>query len=309
MDNEKKENIVAKIFRNKKIRFIIAGFLALILIFRLFSSKNGDFDTAEVKKGRVSEELILSGEVKAEEHAQLRFQTSGELDWVGVSEGEWVKKGQLLVKLDTANLYAVYEQAVSNLRAAEATVAEVLDEVKGHDEDETLAQADTRTTAEAARDSAYRALTIAQKIEMVNPDTLYFEVSADQSEVVDLTDNQKARIILDSFPEEEIEGEISYIGYTPEAGEISTTYKVTVKPDSKVDSGKVRVGMTGDVRFVLSQKEDVLYVPPQFISTDKKGKYVLKNSPKNKVYVEVGLEGEERTEIIGDIKEGDVLYD
>ncbi|MEJ2441390.1 MAG: HlyD family efflux transporter periplasmic adaptor subunit, partial [Patescibacteria group bacterium] len=147
------------------------------------------------------------------------------------------------------------------------------------------------------------------QIEMVNPDTLYFEVSADQSEVVDLTDNQKARIILDSFPEEEIEGEISYIGYTPEAGEISTTYKVTVKPDSKVDSGKVRVGMTGDVRFVLSQKEDVLYVPPQFISTDKKGKYVLKNSPKNKVYVEVGLEGEERTEIIGDIKEGDVLYD
>jgi hypothetical protein len=36
---------------------------------------------------------------------------------------------------------------------------------------------------------------------------------------------------------------------------------------------------------------------------------VLKNTYDNKVYVEIGMEGEERIEITGDIKEGDVLYD
>ncbi len=343
MNNEKKENFITRILRSKKARLIIVGFLVLILIRRVvFPPKSGDFETVKVERGTVSEELILSGEIRAKEHAQLKFQTSGELSWVGVSEGEWVKKGQLLVKLDTANLYAVYEQAVSNLRAAQATADRALDDVKDRGDEETFTEAEARTIAEAARDSAYRALTIAQEnlanggirapfngivtsitypfsglnvlfsesqIEIVNPDTLYFEVSADQDEVIELTDGQKVRIILDSFQEEEIEGKIGYIGYTPEAGELSATYRITVTPDSKVDSGKVRVGMTGDAEFILSQKENVLYVPSQFVNADKKGKYVLKNNSKNKVYIEVGLEGEERIEIIGNIKEGDILYD
>ena len=134
-------------------------------------------------------------------------------------------------------------------------------------------------------------------------------MSADQGEVVDLTEGQKVTIVLDSFIDEEIQGEIEFISYTPMAGEIGAVYKITIKLASNVDPGKVRVGMTGDARFILSEKEDVLYVPNQFVNTDKKGKYVFKNTNDNKIYVEVGTEGEERIEIMGDIKEGDVLYD
>ena len=343
MNNDEKENIIAKVFKNKRIRLSIMGVLILLLAWRVvIAPKGADFETVEVKRGVVAEELILSGEVKAKEHAKLKFQGSGEIGWLGVSEGQWVKKGQLLIRLDTANLYAAYEQAVAALRSAQATTDRALDDVKDRGDEETFTEAEARTIAEAARDRAYRAMTIAQEnlanggirapfggiissitypfsgvnilfsesqIEIVNPETLYVEVSADQDEVIELTEGQKVTIVLDPFIDEEIQGEIDFISYTPMVGEIGATYKITINPTSNVDSDKVRVGMTGDARFILSEKEDVLYVPNQFVNTDKEGKYVLKSRYDNKVYVEIGMEGEERVEIIGDIKEGDVLYD
>jgi multidrug efflux pump subunit AcrA (membrane-fusion protein) len=312
MENDKKENIIVKAYKNKKIRFPIIGALVMLLIWRVvIAPTRGDFETTEVKRGTVAEELILSGEIKAREHALLKFQGSGEIGWLGVSEGQWVKKG-------------------------------ALDDVKDRGDEETFTEAETRTIAEAARDSAYRAMTIAQEnlanggirapfdgiissitnpfsginiiysenqIEIVNPETLYIEVSADQSEVIELSEGQKVTIVLDSFIDEEIQGEIDYISYTPMAGEIGATYKITVRLTSNVDPGKIRVGMTGDAKFVLSESKDVLYVPSQFVNTDREGKYVFKNTRDNRVYVEIGKEGEERIEIMGDIKEGDILYD
>ncbi|RLC32894.1 hypothetical protein DRH13_00750 [Candidatus Woesebacteria bacterium] len=343
MNNNEKENIVVKVYKNKKIRLSIIGALILLLVWRVvIAPTRGDFETAEVKRGTVTEELILSGEVKAKEHALLKFQGSGEIGWLGVSEGQWVKKGELLIRLDTANLYAAYEQAVAALRSAQATADRALDDVKDRGDEETFTEAEARTIAEAARDSAYRAKTIAQEnlanggirapfdgiissvtnpfsgvnilfsenqIEIINPETLYVEVSADQSEVIELTEGQKVTIVLDSFIDEEIKGEIDFISYTPMAGEIGATYKITIKLTSNVDPGKIRVGMTGDAKFILSENEDVLYVPNQFVNTDREGKYVFKNTRDNKVYIEIGKEGEERIEITGDIKEGDILYD
>jgi len=343
MNNDEKENIIIKAFKNKKIRFSILGVLVLLLVWRVvIAPKSKDFETVEVKKGTVTEELVLSGEVKAKEHARLKFQGAGEIGWLGVTEGQWVKKGELLIRLDTANLYAAYEQAVAALRSSQATADRALDDVKDRGDEETFTEAEARTIAEAARDSAYRAMTIAREnlanggirapfdgiissvtypfsgvnilfsenqIEIVNPETLYVEVSADQDEVIELTEGQKVTIILDPFIDEEIQGEIDFISYTPMAGEIGATYKITIKLTSNIDPGKVRIGMTGAARFILSEKEDVLYVPNQFMNTDKEGKYVLKNRYDNKVYVEIGMEGEERVEITGDIKEGDILYD
>lgn len=343
MENDKKENIIVKAYKNKKIRFPVIGVLVLLLIWRIvIVPTRGDFETTEVKRGTVAEELILSGEVKAKEHALLKFQGSGEIGWLGVLEGQWVKKGQLLIRLDTANLYAAYEQAVAALRSAQATADRALDDVKDRGDEETFTEAEVRTIAEAARDRAYRAMTIAQEnlanggirapfdgiitsltnpfsgvnvmfsesqIEIVNPETLYVEVFADQDEVIELTEGQKVTIVLDPFMDEEIQGEIDFISYTPMVGEIGATYKITINLTSNVDSGKVRVGMTGDAKFILSEKENVLYIPNQFVNTDKKGKYVLKDYKDNKVYIEIGIEGEERIEIMGDIKEGDTLYD
>ncbi|HKZ34942.1 MAG TPA: efflux RND transporter periplasmic adaptor subunit [Patescibacteria group bacterium] len=300
-------------------------------------------ETAVVERGIVKEELILSGEMKAEKHTELHFSTSGEVTWIGATEGQWVKKGQRLAQLDAKNLNSTLEMAKADLRSAEAKLARVLDDVHGHDSDETFTQRETRTAAEVVKDKAYEAVLQAEKnlngatlvapfdgmvtsvvipfsginvlysqpmIEVMNPETMYFEVSADQTEVTDLTLGQAVTIVMDSFADESFEGEVSYLGYTPKAGETGTSYLVKVKLQN-VDTvaHKFRVGMTGDAKFLLSQKDNVLYLPPRFINSDGEGTYVKLEAENNKHYVETGIEGEDRVEVIGNLSEGEIVYD
>lgn len=77
------------------IVFIILFLVGFYLIRRfVFPLRNG-FEEAKVKRGIVRDELILSGVVKAEERASFSFLTSGELDYLGVIEGQEVKKGDV----------------------------------------------------------------------------------------------------------------------------------------------------------------------------------------------------------------------
>ena len=122
---------------------------------------------------------------------------------------------------------------------------------------------------------------------------------------------QEVEIVLDAISEETLKGEIAFISYTPRAGEVGSIYKVRVVfADDELELGKYRIGLSGDARFVLRKKEDTLYVPPSFVGVED-GKYYVHTTDKNgRVYIDVGLEGEDRTEIAGgDIKEGDTVYD
>lgn len=331
------------ISRRKKLIIVFGILFVLFLIGRgILSSKTKGVVKEVVKRGTVSQELILSGEIKAAQNAKLYFATPGELSFVGVKEGETVRNGQVLARLDTTNLYAAYEMATADLRLAQTTLDRVYDEVKGHETDESFLLREKRTIAEVNKDKAYRALTIAQKnlydaglrapfdgvianvtypfsrinlfntsylIQIVNPKSYYFEVSADQTEVGNLKVGQKVGIKLDS-DDTSLNGEVEFIGVTPEEGEVGATYKVKVKfLEENLEKIGLRIGLTGDAKFILSQNENVLFLPPKFVNSDQEGKYVNLGKKNNKVYVEVGIEGEDRTEIKGDIKEGDVVYD
>lgn len=323
--------------------FVIA-LAASFLVWRFIFNKNsGSLATTTIQKGTVAEELILSGEVKADKDASLSFSSSGKIAWIGVKEGDEVKKGQALAKLDTVYLNSALQSARASLRLYDATVDRVHDDVKNHSSDETWLQRDTRTTAEATKDKAYEAVVQAedalknstllspfagvatfvgdffpgvnvmytdQIVEIVDPATIYFSVSADQNEVTKLKNGQKVKMVLDSYADRELEGEIIYIGLTPKEGETGAVYDVKVKFTGNTGLlSSLKVGMTGDAKFVVSEKSDVLYVPPKFLGSDLQGRYLKVSSRNNKVYVVMGLEGEERVEVSGNIKEGDTVYE
>ena len=329
----------------KKIIIIILTFLLVIggIVFINNRKKANGTITAVVSRGTVAEEIILTGQVKADKHSILSFPTSGKISWIGVAEGQKVKKGQALVSLDKITLDASYQQALSNYRNYQAIAGNILDTVKGHSADESFADKATRTTAEVNRDNAYDAVRAAEYnlangtlyapfagviaslpfgssgvnvsfadtiIEIVDPASIYFEVTADQSEVINLKDLQDVVIVLDSYQSKNLSGKVSFIGLTPISGAVGTSYKVKVVfTESQFQNSFPRIGMTGDAKFILSQKEDALYLPLKFINSDKDGKYVNLSKPGNKVRVTVGIEGEERAEIVSGVKEGDVIYD
>lgn len=331
-------------FTKRRLVFLGIVFLIIAGIFIISSRRSKkEIISTKVEKGTITEDLILSGEIKAEKYAKMSFPTSGKLAWVGVSEGAWVKKGTALSALDRTTLDASYQQALSTLRKYEATVDKIHDDLKNKDATETYSERDTRTTAEANKDYAYDAFRTAEynlknavliapfdgfityigstapgvnivftdtQIEILDPKTIYFEVTADQSEVIDLATDTEVSIILDSFSAAVLKGKTSFISYAPKSGEASIVYRIKIIfTDLENLSDKLRVGMSGDAKFILSQKENALYVPSRFINSDKKGKFVNLGKMGNKVYIKTGIEGEENTEIIGSIKEGDTLYD
>lgn len=320
------------------IGFIVVSII-VFLIFRSRANLNGTTKEAVVERGTVEEEITLTGEVKATEYAILQFNTSGTVSWVGVKVGDTVTKGQALMKLDTTKLNAAYQVARLNLRAAEANLDEVHDDVKGNDSDETFEERNTRTAAETAKDKAYEAFVAAQKdlrdatliapfsgkvailnseaagvnitaatpqVVLVNPETVYFEVSADQTEVSGFKIGDKAEIILDAFDKDPTEGVVTSISIAPDTAESGTVYPIRI---SLPVSEKYKIGMTGDANFITSRKENVLYVPSNFVNSDKEGQYVLVGAKKEKRYLDVGIEGSERTEVTGNISDGEKVFD
>lgn len=324
--------------------FLVVAVVSYFLVRRFIFPSTDGFEESTVQKGTVTEELIISGEVFAEEDAKMSFPTSGKIIWVGVSEGDTVKKGQALMKLDTTSLNSTLQRARADLRAAEANVEEVHDDVKNHSGDETFAQKNDRTAAETAKDKAYEAVIIAEnnlrdttliapftgvvtslanpfsgvnvlatqtQIEVVNPETVHFRVDADQNDVFKIKAGDHVNVTFDAMPDKAMPGIVSFISYSPDEGEIGAVYSVRIDfTDLENSDLTYRVGMTGDASFLLDKKDDALWVPPTFIKSEDGKKYLLTERGKKKVFVEVGLDGEERTEVISpDIFEGMKIYD
>ena len=107
-------------------KLLVVVIVLISIIYFVFGRKTNISKTDTVKKGSLSEELVLSGEITAKNYAKLYFETPGKINYVGVSDGDKVYKGKLLSKLDTTVLNSSYQIALSNLRAAEATVSNIL---------------------------------------------------------------------------------------------------------------------------------------------------------------------------------------
>lgn len=180
----KKDEIV-KIFkqifssRRKTAVVVIVVLLATIVGWRVLGKreKQPQVQTAEVQKGTIVSSIAASGTVLTANTLFITTSATGVVKEVYVSDGETVAKGQKLaeIELDTegaqshASAYSSYISAVNSLKSAEnsyrsaqATLERVYDEIKGHDEDETLEMKETRTKAEVAHDNAYDAIQAAK---------------------------------------------------------------------------------------------------------------------------------------------------
>lgn len=324
----------------KTITIILVVLGITVFGFRYFSnkSKNIKVETAKVARGNLKETFTISGEIDARKKATLRFQTSGKLAWIKATEGDTVMAGQALAGLDLIKLKATENTMFYKYKAADANAKQIEDSVKGHDADETFTQKNTRVTAQTARDIAYDNWMLARQdstnatlyspitgkiisvtdlatgsyisgstsfaITIVDPESLYFLASADQSEIANITEGKPGTLILDAYSEASISGLVKQIAYAPRSEDTGTSYNIFFSFDQKENN--YRLGMTGDLQFIKKQKNNSLYLPTKFIKNDGVKKYVLTNG---KNYIETGIETDTETEIVSGLNEGDVVYE
>lgn len=297
--------------------------------------------SAKVKRGDLFQELTLSGTIDADEKADLQFQTIGLLASVNVKEGDLVKKNQVIASLDQRQLQKTLQKTLNDYlttrnsfdqthydnkdKIVDESIKRILDTSQNQLSDSVINVELQSLTIQLANltspisglitrvDTPYPGVNItvpSQAIfEVINPDSLFLDVNADQTEVVGLKHGEEIKMNFDSYPNETIKGTIKSISFIPKNDQTGTVYSVKIESSQFANSNyKYKIGMTSDATFITAQRNNVLYLPINFVKSDDTGKYVISTGNK-KIYVDTGLETDNDVEIKKGLSQGDIVYD
>jgi RND family efflux transporter MFP subunit len=317
------------------ILLVIAG-----SFFWYWSSINSKIAVQSVsaKKGSLVESVSSSGEIDAKQKATLVFQTAGKLSWVGVSEGDIVRKGQAIASLDKTQLQATLKKYLNTYErertefndtsdsADDVTLTETVERIKKRaqvDLDQTVI--DVELQNEALRlatlytpiagivtraNPLYAGTNVgptSASYEIVNPDTVYFSADVNEIDVTKIKVGTPVKLELDAFPNEIYQEQIldiSFSSKTTATGGTAYTVSITLPAN---DDYKFRLGMNGDAEFVLSQKNDVLLIPQTALVEDQDKYYtwVIDDGKAIKKEIKIGISSIDEVEIIEGLEEGE----
>src|SRR5215204_920709 len=117
------------------------------------------YQTATAQRGNIVQSVEATGPISAPSTLPLNFKSAGRLAELDVSVGDRVEAGQVLARLDTADLEAQRAQAQANLAQASANYDKAAAGVTAEDVAVAQAQLDAAASALA---SAQRGLAVAQ---------------------------------------------------------------------------------------------------------------------------------------------------
>ena len=150
-------------------------------------------------------------------------------------------------------------------------------------------------------------------IEMVDAGGLEVVLEVDEVDIGELAIGQPAVITLESWLDEEIEGQV--VAIAPQAtagGSAVISYKVYLSLGAT--DRPVRVGMTANADLVTNRRENVLLVPNEAISPDRaRGTFSVNrverdangNPITEEVQVTIGLRDSKYTQVTGGLNAGD----
>lgn len=291
------------------------------------------------KRGDVKQTLVISGKIDADEHVSLQFQASGLLAWVGVKEGDHVTKYQAIAGLDVRSTKKSLEKYLKTYLDNRWTFDQTKDDNGGKaitdrlkrvlDQsqfglDKTILDVEIQSLAiELATistpiegivtrvDAPYPGVNVTANtslFEVANPATLFFSLSADQTDVVKIHEGDTATITLDPFPQESLKGIVDHIAFAPKQGETGSVYDVHIRLAS-ASASLYRLGMTGDASFTTAEKINVLTIPSKYVKRDTAGTFVIVGKDRKKRSISIGLEGDTDTEITGGLQDHDLIND
>lgn len=327
----------------KKRWYVVIALFVIVGIFSYRFSTSSSLSKKEnlyiVKRQSLKETLTLSGKIDAEEKVTLRFQTSGKLAWVGVKEGNHVKKYQTIASLDQREVKAQLDKYLNTYMDTRWDFEQTKDDNK----DKIVTDAVKRVLEKSQFDLNNSVLDVEMRnlaiefsnlqtpidgivtkvetpfsgvnitpatsqFEVVNPKTIYFSALADQDDVGKISEQLRGEIVLDAFSESTMPAVIKSIAYTPKSGEAGTVYEVKIAL-SKTEN-PIRIGMTGDASFVLKEKGNILAIPSSLVKIEKGKKYVwLKEGEfRKKVFIKLGEETDDLVEVKEGLNEQDKIF-
>ncbi len=238
----------------------------------------------EAKQQVVNEQIAVVGSLAANEAVDIKSEIDGEIKEIKFEEGQKVKKGDVLLVLDSAKLEANLNQAKATLSIGKTTYDRMntlvesgavsrqeFDQAKSvFDENQAQVQLleaqldDTIITAPFDGTIGERSISPGQVIAkntlltvLINDDPMKLELQAPERYLNKLSVGQKVDMKVAAFPEQTFEGEVYFID--PQVNDLTRTALVKAKvanPDSKL-----RRGMFAKILLTINSKPDALVVP------------------------------------------------
>ena len=304
--------------KNKRLIIGVIAAVVVIAVILFLRLRGG---VVEVKAATIGRTNILSmisasGLVRANSVKLGTAQMAGRVDWVGVEEGDRVKKGQVLVKLDG------YEQANKEYNRLKTLHA------KGFVSDLELERARTAVNNAAVVSPISGLVTEKAAIpgEAVSPgisvmtvvdiDHPWVEIQVDEVDVAVARIGQKVRFTTDAFPEDEFFGRIAWINKKAELKQVGGRVRfdeedLVFRGKVNFDDGseKLRPGMSVYAEIITGEKKDVVAAPREAITLRAGNRiaFVIRDGRARVAEVEMGIKDAEKVEILKGLSVGDVV--
>lgn len=260
---------------------------------------------AKVIKKDLQVSFTLDGEVVAETY-EPKLTISGRVQSVLVKEGQSVKKGQWLLTLDQTEAQKNLEKALrdyskerndfdeaTQVTYADTDLTDTLKRILEKNQwDLELSVMDVELKDLALKESRLLAPAsgVVAKIEVkpgdvvstqnqaslvtiAVPNSLSFEASAEEAEVLKIDEGQSVYVTLDTYPKERLTAELSFVAPIAERDSNGiVSYPVTAKLNP--GTTKILDGMEGTLTFVTKEVPDVLTIPNTAVYRESEKSYV-----------------------------------
>lgn len=276
--------------------------------------------------------LVLPGETEAWLDVQLAADSGGRVEWIGPKEGDQVKQGDLIAKIDVSALKVALDKAEAALKLSDDLYQrrKLLFERKIINQEEIDRATTERTLAEGnlrqARveyDRGFTRSPISGRInylfvdegefvergkpiaDIVNVGKIKVNVNVPELDVRYLKVGQTVAVKVDAFPDRQIQGKIDFVAY--KADPATKTFHVKVIIDNPTH--EVRSGMIGRAAF-LKRIIPAALAAPIFALVDKGGERILFVEKDGLVHartVSIGVIEGDRVQITKGLEPGDNL--
>ena len=142
-------------------------------------------------------------------------------------------------------------------------------------------------------------------VELGDLSTMYIDVEADETDLADIHVDQAVEIGVDAVGDRTLKGKVTRVD--PQATTTSSVTTVKVEIEVLDHDKRLLPGLTATCTFLAGEKSNVLTLPTRAIrQRDGKSTVEIPGDPAPRtVQVEVGLQGDETTEIVSGLNEGD----
>ena len=342
---KKIKNLLAFLKRKKLLTafLIITISLAGYFSYQKFRPKSPDelYQLQIITKKDIKQTVSASGSIHSQTEVDLKFQTAGQLAWVGVKEGDHVQKWQAIASLDQRALKKTFEKYLIDYSKERNDFDEDKFETYGEGTDITntikrILEKNQWDLEEAVLDVelydiTLKYATLITPIEgivthidtpvagvnitaakavftVADPLNLEFVAQVDEVDVGYLRATQSAQIILDTYPDDPIDTLVSSIDFNSTTDSSGSTIYLARFKLLNPDLDHYRLGMNGEVIITTDEKQNIITVPYQSILENGQTQVqVVKNDQIEMQTVTTGLVGENDIEITSGLKEGQTI--